>query len=260
MPIDLTPAIKRLGYLRRARKPRLIEVGRRYSRGRPDARIFRWSTRRIGAVVSRDGVRLKRSLGCVGSERGLRLSYEQLLALDRVVAHWVRRREEWAAWSEHFNGVVASFYYQPPGARAEQQALGLQPIIYGRPSGQTRFYGKESRRKLDSPVRLGCGAGAREMIWRKGERQGPAKGQQVGLVYLMPGGLEVKAYRDELYVRGKSGDVAIEPWSEPDFIRELIAVLRENGRPRRARRVGHEEHEGHEERRDRPRRARRARN
>jgi hypothetical protein len=92
--------------------------------------------------------------------------------------------------------------------------------------GQTKFRGVEEARPLLEPIRLEQGVYVTHALWRSGEAQGPPEGAQVGVVYALPDGFSVKARRDIFIVEGNGGDVAIEPWSEPEFIRSLIEACR----------------------------------
>ena len=206
-------------------KPQLIEVGRAIGRGHDATTGYFWSTGRIGATVGPDWVRIRRRLGV--STDGIKLDAETVRSLAIACRAWSRCRDQWAAFYYSGGGFPPGYgggisYYEAPGKHGEKIKIGGIGCL-GHNKWGADLVGTEEVVPIE-PRRLKP-ANAVAEIWRRGERQGPPTGSQVGLRYDLGKNVFLDARRNDARIwRRHGGDVYLEP-AEESFAAALLHVM-----------------------------------
>ncbi|MDQ3034371.1 MAG: hypothetical protein M3Y87_18330 [Myxococcota bacterium] len=207
----------------RDRSERLVQV---IVRGVSDGTsLWYWTSNRIRADVQEGTAHVTRRYGKVGDGRGLALGLEELRRIAVVCEVWERTRHEWAAFFASSAGMPGgygrSYYYQPPGARAQLVQIGRS--VMGRRHGG-ELVGRDDRVRLPKAERLAPNVRAVEEVWRRGEAHGPPDGSLVGRRYTLGGGLAIDAQREHLRIARARRELFLEK-DEAPFVRALVDVL-----------------------------------
>jgi hypothetical protein len=211
----------------------LQEVRVGWKQGRPVQRRFSWQEGRVRAMITSNGVWIKRVFGTDGEGVPI-FSHSDLLALADACRDWDARRDQWAAYWETSGGTPeghwSKHYYIAPGA-PEETAQHLCSHFSRRPltvEGKEPT-GKEEYRWLSEPIPVSPRIAITAEVWHVGETiPGLPPEDFVGVLYKVPASVrfetdnrkEVSEFIDKIHELGaRFPDM---PWQE---LEQLAAGL-----------------------------------